>query len=117
MGAGKTTLLQSLASIIPKEFTTRGGSPETPERKHYLPEIFFAHPTDEKYQNFLRVGTDKLKISAQVAFGAKLETKDARFNSVSVSVEISASKGGSAGVFSQQLSRFQVYAYSAVVKR
>jgi ABC-type uncharacterized transport system ATPase subunit len=74
-GSGKTTLLQILAALVPKEFKTGSENPEGPSRKHYVPELFFNFPEDEKYQSLLRVGTTRFQVSAQLAFGAKLQNK------------------------------------------
>lgn len=112
-GSGKTTLLQCLASMIPRQLQLHAGSVEKPERKHYVPEIFRDFPSDEKYRNFARVGTTKLKLSIRLAFGAKIQTADAHFHPHDISVEIGLNGGRSAGGFTSDINSFVVYAYGA----
>ena len=86
-GSGKTTLLQSLAAIVPRESPLRSGLADQTSQKSYLPDIFTSF-FEEKYRTFLRVGSDKFKISADLGYGAKLDDKEASFRPFPISVQI-----------------------------
>jgi len=112
-GAGKTTLLQCLAAMIPRQFQARAGGLDGPELKFCAPEIYLNHPSDEKYRNFLRVGTERLKITTQTWYGAKLENKATHFHKFSNNVDLGFGLPGTASIFPTQTSHFLVYGYGA----
>jgi len=115
-GSGKTTLLQSLAAIVPRDFSKPSDSPEQPSRKTYVPEVLL--PVDgERYRTFLRFGSGTLRISALLAHGAKLNEKEARSSRHQVSVELNRGGGGSIGggtsSHTQEFEDLLVYGYGA----
>src|ERR1051326_5901350 len=112
-GTGKTTLLQALAAFLPKQLKVQQDDKQ--QRTIFLPEIFLDHSRDEKIANFRRIGAQKFQLIAQLGIGAKLEDKGAYSQRPAVPVEINIdlSKGGSAGVFPEQVNLFQIYAYGA----
>jgi energy-coupling factor transporter ATP-binding protein EcfA2 len=113
-GSGKTTLLQSLAAIVPREFSTQTAPAEPSEQKHYVPAIFPLLVPEEKYRTLSRVNTIKFKISAHLTYGAKLEDTEAKHRDLSIMVQIAAQGSGSAAAsYPSELKDFLVYGYGA----
>ncbi len=112
-GSGKTTLLQTLAAMVPRALSLPSGNQEQPNQKPYVPEIFLSLPREEKYRTFMRVGSGKLKISADLAHGARLDAKVASFRTLAMSVEFDAQGGGSARAYPPAFENFLVYGYGA----
>ncbi len=103
-------MLQSLAALVPREI----GS--LPEQKAYVPELFYASKRlfEEEYRTFIRVGSERLKITARLAHGVKLDTNNATFLTDPVSVELTTQLAGSSATgYPPALKGFLVYGYGA----
>jgi energy-coupling factor transporter ATP-binding protein EcfA2 len=111
-GSGKTTLLQSLAAIVPREMPP--GTGPHPKQSPYVPDIFFSYSSAEKYRAFVRVGSDQFSVDADLAYGAKLNDKDAKFHIYPISFKIDAQRHAvSARVYPAQCEKLVVYGYGA----